>query len=169
MKNALLVYSDKYQHFNIGDYIQSLAAKQFFENIDVFICREGLNQYVGEDVRIILNGWFTHDVQNWPPSENIHPLFVSFHINSTAQEKLTDWASIEYLMKHAPIGCRDKYTLDLLKNKGVSAFFTGCLTLTLGKKYKRDEIDKTIYFVDPYFKYSKDIIRVFDYYKNINR
>ena len=79
MKNALLVYFDKYQGFNIGDYIQSIAAKQFFENIDVFICREGLNQYVGEDVRIILNGWFTQEVQNWPPSENIHPLFVSFH------------------------------------------------------------------------------------------
>ena len=66
MKNGLLVYSSEYEYVNIGDYVQSLAAKQFFDGIDEFICREKLHEYAGEDVKLILNGWFTHKPDNWP-------------------------------------------------------------------------------------------------------
>jgi hypothetical protein len=167
MKNSLLVYSDKYEYFNIGDYIQSLAAKQFFEKIDVFICRENLNNYADEEEKLILNGWFTHEPGNWPPSSLIHPLFVSFHINSVAQEKLTNEESIAYLKKHAPIGCRDNNTANLLIKHGVDAYFTGCLTLTLGLKYKRRTPDGIIYFVDPYFKFYKNISMLVSYVKSL--
>ena len=157
MKNGLLVYSDKYEYFNIGDYIQSLAAKQYFKEIDVYVCREQLDTYFGDDVKMIFNGWFTHEPDNWPPSLHIHPLFVSFHINSVAAEKLTNVTSISYLKKYEPIGCRDKKTAELLKALNVNAYFSGCLTLTLGKIYKRKDPDGKIYFVDPHFKANKDI------------
>ncbi len=64
MQNGLLVYTEKYNIFNIGDYIQSLAAKQFFHKIDVLIDRENLDKYTGEKVKIILNGWFMHSPEN---------------------------------------------------------------------------------------------------------
>jgi hypothetical protein len=167
MKAAVLVYPDKYKEFNIGDYIQSIAAKQYFEYVDMYLSRENLNEYDGEFVKIILNGWFMHDADKWPPKNNILPLFISFHINSVAKNKMLSANSIEYLKKHAPIGCRDKGTVNLLKEKGVNAYFSGCLTLTLGNVYKRTKIDKNIYFVDTHFKYRKDILSLLIYIKTL--
>jgi hypothetical protein len=167
MKAAVLVYSNKYKAFNIGDYIQSIAAKQYFEYVDMYLNREKLNEYDGEFVKIILNGWFMHDADKWPPKNNILPLFISFHINSVAKNKMLSASSIEYLKKYAPIGCRDKSTVNMLREKSVNAYFSGCLTLTLGNIYKRTKIDKNIYFVDPYFKYRKDILSLFVYMKTL--
>lgn len=167
VKNGLLVYSDKYELFNIGDYIQSLAARQFLEKVDTLVCREALRDYAGEEIRLILNGWFTHEPDNWPPSSRIRPLFVSFHMNSVAQEKLTSDESISYLKKWGPIGCRDKDTVRLLRTFGVDAHFTGCLTLTLGLTWKRAPSDGAIYFVDPHFQVKRDPISVMGFARTL--
>lgn len=150
MKNGLLVYPHNNQNiFNIGDYIQSIAARQFWGNIDVFLNREHLNEYLGDKVKLIANGWYMHSPENWPPSEDIEPLFVALHINKLAEKQLLGKESVEYFKKHEPIGCRDYYTVENLKRKGVSAYFSGCLTLTLGQTYKRGkESGETIYFTD---------------------
>lgn len=157
MKTGVLIYNSYNQLFNIGDYIQSLAALQFFENVDIFLNREHLNEYNDEDVKVILNGWFMHEPHNWPPSNKIQPLFVAFHINSLAKELLLNEKNIMYLKGKEPIGCRDLKTVELLKENGINAYFSGCLTLTLGKKYKSVYKENTIYFVDPYFNITKDI------------
>ncbi len=157
MLNALLTYSRLYGQTNLGDYIQSLAAKQYLGNVDCLVCREALASYTGEDARVILNGWFMHDPLEWPPSERIHPLFVSFHINSVAREALTTSASISYLKQHEPIGCRDRYTMRLLVEHGIDAYFSGCLTLSLGLNYPRKESGRHIYFVDPHFTYETHV------------
>ncbi|PWG78726.1 polysaccharide pyruvyl transferase family protein [Pararcticibacter amylolyticus] len=157
MKNGVLVYMPGYGEQNIGDYVQSLAALQFLGNKpDVYLHREHLNSYSGDKVKLIMNGWFTHKPENWPPSEKIQPLFVSFHVNSLAKNTLLREAGVEYLKKHQPIGCRDKGTVDLLREKGVDAYFTGCLTLTLGETYATKETDGKVYMVDPIFDKPKD-------------
>ena len=166
MKNGLLVYKpNKNNVFNIGDYIQSLAAAQFFNNqTDVYINREYLDEYSGDEAKLIMNGWFMHHANHWPPSSKIHPLFVSFHLNSLAKEELLKEKSIEYFKKHQPIGCRDYDTVLLLQSKGVDAYFTGCMTLTLGESYKSKSNKRGIYFVDPYYETSKklfDILKMF--------
>lgn len=136
---------------NIGDYIQALAASQFFDKIDVYIQREKMNSYQGDPVKMIMNGWYMHHPKNWPPSNRINPLFVSFHINSTVKEQMLSDESVNYLKSHGPIGCRDIYTMNLLKSKGIEAYFSACLTLTLGFKYKFDEErNGKCYFVDPF-------------------
>ena len=156
MKYGLLIYESYNSRFNIGDYIQGLAAKQFLKEPIIYINREKLDQYKGEKIKMILNGWFLHESDHWPPSEEINPTFVSFHLNSVAYEILDDKKKIDYFKKHEPIGCRDKKTRDLLINKGINAFFSGCLTLTLSKTYKLiKERSNKVYFVDPY--YSKEI------------
>lgn len=151
MKGLIFTY-EGYPNTNIGDYIQSLAAKQFFpEDSDVvFHHRDELSSYKGNEVKTIMNGWFTHKPENWPPSDKINPLFVAFHINSSAYQQLLSEESITYLKKIAPIGCRDEVTARLLREHGVDAYFSSCLTTTLGYKYKNteDERDK-IYIVDP--------------------
>lgn len=151
MKNALLIYrvNSKNNIFNIGDYIQSLAAAQYFDKIDLLIEREKLDSYKGELIKLIMNGWFMHCPENWPPSNKIVPLFVAFHINKLAEKELISEKSINYLKQYQPIGCRDYHTVELLKSKGVDCYFSACLTLTLGLQYKYVyPRDGNVYFVD---------------------
>lgn len=146
---SLITYDYK-SHFNVGDYIQSLAARQFLPRVDQYINREKLNEYSGPETKLIMNGWFMYDPENWPPSPNIIPLFISFHLNQTHAERILNEEGIVYLRKHE-IGCRDYSTLNLLKAKGIDAFFSSCLTLTLGNSY-RNSLGEDIYFVDVLFK-----------------
>ncbi|WP_074406533.1 MULTISPECIES: polysaccharide pyruvyl transferase family protein [Aquimarina] len=156
MKYGLLTYVENKRFFNVGDNIQSLAAKQFLPNIDIFLNREKLGDYKGEPVKLIMNGWFTHNTHNWVPSEDIDPVFVSFHMNNTAAPAMLSEKGIAYLKKHEPIGCRDQFTADTLKAKGIDAYFTGCLTLTLDS-YKVDDSERgeDIYIVDPLYSYPR--------------
>lgn len=39
--------------------------------------------------------------------------------------------------------------MNILKGKGVNAYFSGCLTTTLGKTYKYNGKREGIYIVDP--------------------
>ncbi|MCF7560772.1 polysaccharide pyruvyl transferase family protein [Sabulilitoribacter multivorans] len=156
MKYGLLKYDENKRFFNVGDNIQSLAAKQFLPKVDVFLNREKLADYKGDKVKLIMNGWFTHNIHNWTPSDDISPIFVSFHMNNTAAPAMLSENGIAYLKKHEPIGCRDQFTVNILKEKGIDAYFTGCLTLTLDS-YKVDdtERDDKIYIVDPLYSYPR--------------
>lgn len=169
MKYGLLKYVENEQFFNVGDNIQSLAAKQFLPHVDQLVNREKLGEYKGDKIKMILNGWFTHNAKNWIPSDDIEPLFVSFHINNTAAPLMLSEEGLSYLKKHEPIGCRDQYTTDLLISKGIKAFFTGCLTLTLDS-YKVDDSQREdkIYVVDPLYGYTTKR-KVFRNYKRFLR
>jgi hypothetical protein len=135
----------KYSTNNLGDEIQSIAARQFLPKVDMYLDRDSLNKIKSkEPIKVILNGWFLQKPENWPPSPVIKPLFISFHITQNAIEKLTSPMSIEYFKKHEPIGCRDYYTLKILKDKGVNAYFSGCLTLTLKKPQVEKHINKIL-------------------------
>lgn len=125
----------KYTTNNIGDEIQSIAARQFLPRVDSYVDRDEPNNFTSaEKIKLIMNGWFILYPENWPPSQAIEPLFISFHITPAAIERLTSSESIAYLKKYEPIGCRDYFTRDLLIRHGVDAYFSGCLTLTLKAK-----------------------------------
>lgn len=164
MKNGLLVYKTNPHNniFNIGDYIQSLAASQFMPKIDFYINREKLDEYSKDNTRLIMNGWFMHEPTHWPPSPKIQPLFVSFHLNILAKSELLNDKSISYLKKYEPIGCRDKNTVNLLIENGIDAYFSGCLTLTLSESYKSEANTKRngIYFTDVYYSFDKNPIQL---------
>lgn len=134
--------------YNLGDYIQSVAARQYLPHVDAYIDRERLSEYDGEEIKMIMNGWYMCNADNWPPSDNIDPLFVSFHINFMAEKKMLSKKSIDYLKRHQPIGCRDFHTCDILRKAGVEAYFSGCLTLTLGRTYKRTHVGDEIIFAN---------------------
>jgi len=138
MKFGLLTYRTR----NVGDDIQSLAARQYLPRVDTLVDREQMHAFMApEPVKIILNGWFAHCPENWPPSPSLRPLFVSFHLSDEvhpmnvsglrAARHLLTGAPLAYLRAKAPIGCRDVATADLLNAAGVPAWFSGCLTLTL--------------------------------------
>ena len=145
------------ESLNIGDYIQAVASSQFYPQIDGFIEREALKEYDGDVCKVIMNGWYMHHPEHWPPSPQIKPLFVAFHINSSVKDRFLKDDSLKYLKEHEPIGCRDMKTMNLLKENGVDAYFSGCMTLTLGEKYKSISKNGKIYFVDPYIKVERNI------------
>lgn len=153
MKNALMIVNpNKYNVLNIGDYIQAIAARQYLKNVDIYIDRDyELSSYNGEPVKMIMNGWYMDHPENFPPSEKINPFYISVHINKLALPDMLREECINHFKKYQPIGCRDLYTVELLKNKGVDAYFSGCLTLTLGKTYNWLGERKGIYMVEPYF------------------
>ena len=130
---------------NIGDYIQTKAAIDIVDSKKTRILdRENLDKYNDDDIKTIVNGWFMENPKNWPPSNRIIPLFISFHINPSAQGELLKKESLEYLKKHEPIGCRDHYTRDILIEKGIKAYYSSCVTTSLQrskylKKNKKPE------------------------------
>lgn len=132
---------------NIGDYIQSLAARQFFKKIDVCVDRDRLSEYKGPKINLLMNAWYFLWRKNESFSDKFNPLFVAFHINNSENVSAQ---TLAYLKKHEPIGCRDYQTRDFLKAHQIKAYFSGCLTLTLGKTYKipDDQRLNRIYFVD---------------------
>jgi hypothetical protein len=132
----------KYSTYNLGDPIQSIAAKRFLPRVDRYINREALDEEIdGADIKmkLIMNGWYCHYPQKWPPARFIVPLLVSFHISSEpghsglrASEHLPNVpGAIEYLKNNGPVGARDLHTVNLLQSWGVDCYFSGCLTLTL--------------------------------------
>lgn len=155
-KFGVLVYEELQGRFNIGDYIQSLAALGFAksESSIVYVSRENASIYDGDPIKLIMNGWFTHTTtNNWIPSEKIHPLLISFHLNESSVPFLLNNEGIEFFKKNQPIGCRDKFTVDSFRKNGIESNFTGCLTLTLDKYNKGDIERKGIYIVDPLYNY----------------
>jgi hypothetical protein len=150
---ALLTYEPTHGIYNLGDYVQSLAARQYLPRVDCLLNRERLGAYDGPEAKIILNGWFTHYPETWVPSPRLHSLFVSFHVNRSAASRILSPAGLEYLRKHAPIGCRDHQTVECLLQHGIEAHFTGCLTLALSKFRSPQPARRHVYLVDPLFNF----------------
>lgn len=141
---------------NIGDYVQSIAARQYCNPVEEYIEQEEADQYYPEDkvpAKMIMNGWFQWRAENWPPSEYIKPLLISMHISPLRANQLLTEKGIMFLKENGPVGCRDLWTKNLLEENGVPAYFSSCLTLTLGYTYKQNEDEREgIYIVDPYFE-----------------
>ena len=153
---------------NIGDYIQICAAEQFMPRINLEIERDGLNKKLKKKTIIILNGWFTNHPENWPPDRNLHPLFISFHLQPESGQKiLSVRENIEFLKKNQPIGCRDFNTVKMLEEKGIKAYFSYCLTSTLDIKYNSQNKRGGVFIVDPLYSQDFGIIKKFSLKKMI--
>ncbi len=138
---------------NIGDYIQTLAVIKLIGKEYKILDRESLNSYNDEPRKVIINGWFMEYPLNFPPSSNLKPLFISFHINPQIASDFLNNNTVSYLKEHQPIGCRDTFTQELLEKHNIKTFFSSCVTLTL---------NKTDYISTVYKKNTTLIIGAFD-------
>lgn len=147
---------------NVGDYIQSIAAKRFLPENAIGIDREFIGEFNHPaKVRTIVNGWFMHtkdlswyrtDIpapqKSWPPSSSIGPLLISIHFWEPFLPYAFTDESIAYLREHGPVGARDYASLQHLQDHGIPSYFSGCLTLTLVNPYTEKEREEIIYAVD---------------------
>ena len=149
---------------NIGDYIQSIASLQFLPNDckPIFVDRDLIQYYHGPKIKLIINGFFSIREGNKFCSDEINPLFISYHINNNN----IDNRMIEHLKKNQPIGCRDHHTYKFLSGIGVKSYFSSCVTTTLNRKYfiHDSNINEGIIFTD--FKFGK-YPRADNYIKNL--
>lgn len=133
---------------NLGDTIQALAARRFLPRVDVLVPRERLSAPLAAhdgSVRMILNGWFMHDTNFWPPNPAIEPLLISMHFVQGGRPRLRRWVrsrlermlsgpGAEFLRHWGPVGARDAFSLEQLERRGIPAYHSGCLTLTLPRR-----------------------------------
>ena len=127
MKYGALTYKAQ----NYGDDIQTIAAMRFLPKCDYFVNRDDI-QNEKRKVKIIGNAYWDKGLGEIP--DNIKMLPISMHLNNRT-------INLDWLIKNQPIGCRDTATMEFLHKKGIKAYFSGCLTLTLpeyrGKRENR--------------------------------
>lgn len=157
MKFGFLVCTptEKQNCKNLGDYVQSLAARQFYPHVDEYVHRENISEFQSKDghpVKVITNAWWMWNPKKWPPSKDIIALPVSMHISPYCAEDMLNEEGVKWFKTNEPIGCRDYGTVNLLESKGIKAYFTGCLTLTLYRSYPPVSPEKKtgVCFADPY-------------------
>lgn len=98
-------------------------------------------------VGILLNGWFKSNRSEWPPHPTLAPLMLGFHIRLLQCPELVSDASIDFFRRWEPIGCRDVYTESLLRSKGVDAFTSNCLSLTLARRIEYPQTQTEVFVV----------------------
>ncbi len=130
-KYALFTYSTG----NIGDEIQSLAAKRFLPRVDYYINRDYSNEFKvdsDEEIKLIMNGWYSHRPENFPLTlEQINPLLLSMYFDDQVKEAFSSEANVNFFKKYGPVGARCFDTKRYMESLGVESYFSGCLTLTL--------------------------------------
>ena len=132
MQYGLMTYK---KTINLGNEIQSIAARRFLPKIDHYIDHEELHLFNNpEKVKMIMNGWYLDTLEAWPPSSDIDPLLISMHFNTSVNETkdvILSEKSRDFFSSYGPVGCRDYPTVELLRDNGIDAYYSGCLTLTL--------------------------------------
>lgn len=71
--------------------------------------QEGMHLYKGDRIKMIMNAWYMANPENFPPSDDIEPLYVSVPLNSSIVDKIFRPAVINHFKAHQPIGCRDNH------------------------------------------------------------
>lgn len=148
-----------YSSINIGDDIQAIAAKRLLPQDSIPIDRDFISTFAHPmKVDVLVNGYYmsTKNFEwcrklpppavSWPPAKSVSPFFISFHLARGFMPLAFTEEGVKFFKKHEPIGARDYSTLAELHKRGIKAYFSGCLTLTLENPYKKRR--DIVYLVD---------------------
>lgn len=128
---------------NLGNEIQSIAARRFLPKIDFYVDHEKLHLFKNsQKIKMIMNGWYLDCIESWPPSDDIDPLLISMHFNTSVNETkdvILTPESKDYFSTYGPVGCRDYSTLELLEENGIDSYYSGCLSLTLNSSHNDND------------------------------
>lgn len=131
MKFALFTYNTG----NVGDDIQSLAARRFLPRVDYMINRDFMNDFSAsceEEIKLIMNGWYSHQPNNFPlKNPQITPLLTSIYIDESVKEPFSSFENQEFFKKYGPVGARSIDTKEYFDGQEIPSYLSGCLTLTL--------------------------------------
>lgn len=135
---------------NLGDDMQSFAVLAHLDRVHTFVDRDRLPDFNSKfDTTCVFNCWFLIGQDGRKPADVIKPIWHGF---AGWKESLPgEWMG--YIRSHSqfsgPIGCRDLYTTEQLGEAGINAYWSGCLTLFLGRMLSQPVAQrKGVYFVD---------------------
>lgn len=111
---GVITHKCDHRESNLGDDIQAVAAGHLSPRVDLALERESLDSCT-QDVFAIMNGWYMHHPERFPPSPTIRPHITSVHITPSISERLLTEPVVQYFRAHGPVGCRDRCTEQLLK------------------------------------------------------
>lgn len=138
--------ANKY-YVNIGNDMQSLAIEHLYQQLGIEqgqVVRVGYHELRTYDkgyVILPMNMFGSKD-EIFPLSPYIIPLYIGFNYVSGRIG-----ANSAYLKPHEPIGCRDEYTLRMMRGAGIEAYLSGCLTLALPRREEPADA-RRIFLVD---------------------
>ena len=128
--------------YNIGDNIQTIAIDNLYkicgineeDIVDLNIAE--LTVYDGAYCIVPMAGYFSSysEFDQLPVSGRIIPLFISTELGYTECKDL-----VPFLKKWEPVWARDEATLQNLRKYGIESCLSGCLTITLPKRYRKPE------------------------------
>ena len=144
------IHSLSYSHStNLGDEIQTIAATRLIQNTGFeqggFLDRNTL--HTTAHCNVLCNGYFEHSKLQALFQDNINPIISNLHIFWDGTPPILQPEIVTQLKAHAPIGCRDRHTMSILKAHGIDCFFNYCLTLTLPRRETTVQ-DGKIFLVD---------------------
>lgn len=121
---------------DMGDDLRAYAQSLFYPHIDYKIDSKTVYKFessASEKVASIFCGLIApHNYEYaFCPSEQIIPLFIGSYFPSAMFDFLDTSFMRAYLSEYAPVGCRTNELADLFKERGIPAYFSGCITLTL--------------------------------------
>ncbi len=138
---------DKKRIINIGDLFMCLAIKKIYDKMGVpeediiKIQTYDFTDYEGEYVVLPMNFY----ENNLKISSRILPVFLALSI-----EWEQEWTEkeINMLRRFSPIGCRDERTMRELHERGIDAYFNGCLVGIFPRRKINPITQKKVYLVD---------------------
>ena len=153
---------------NIGDMIQTEAILYVYEKMGigredvVRLELRDVNQYSGEYLilPININLSFNWIINIFPLPSRIIPVFLGLSYFSAEKfpQELAD-----YFRFYAPIGCRDEFTLQIMRSNHVPAYLYGCVSAVL-PRLDREEGNR-LFLVDipeSFMEYWKEKIGTFE-------
>jgi hypothetical protein len=95
-----------------------------------------------DKIKTLYSGVFSKDSVLLPPNSQLDPLFISFSLEEPPSVKVRRntpvpvSTNLDQLAKHAPIGCADLATMEILAKRNIKSYFSGSLITTLQAKSK---------------------------------
>ena len=141
---------------NLGDHIQIIAGEALLRRAGLkpsfFVDRDDGIAHPPpldkeEKAAVLLNGWFKTNSAEWPPHRRYIPIYLGFHARPFQAPSLVSEAALDHYAANAPIGCRDRFTLSLIRSHGVEAFLSHCLSLTFPRRLADPESQTEIFVV----------------------
>lgn len=151
MKFANIIF-DRKERLTIGDDIQLVAIEMLYKYMGISydevirISFHSLANYDGEYVILPISFplfGFHEEMKITQFSPKIIPVFLGL---STLTDVYTDEEK-EYLKRFEPIGCRDEYTMQIMRKNGIMSYLNCCMTATFPRR-PMDVVGDTIYCID---------------------
>jgi mannosyltransferase OCH1-like enzyme len=129
---------------NVGDHIQLLGLEDILRrqgfapsvrlDRDRDLAGGDWLQNAPENLPILINGWLMHRPAAWPPHPRLDATLFGVFFQIASAPHLVEQPALDYYSTRPAIGCRDPFTMNLLRNRGVDAYLSHCASMGLPRR-----------------------------------